>query len=550
LSPAGTEALPARRVLILVWAASVAVGLVGFGWAVLAAGGWTVWEALILVCLGLNAPWLGLGAATGLVGFGLRLLHHDDLAAGMTPVSHCDTPPAGRTIIAVCVRLEDMQATLPPLDLMLRQLGTADGRFVVAVLSDTPDGPAATAEAAAVGRFAAAHPPGAVRYRRRQENTGFKAGNVMEFLDHHAAGFDYLLLLDADSRMSAATVRRLVAAMAAEPGMAIVQPTIAAHGEDSAFARLFGFGHRHGTRIWATGQAWWQGPQGAYWGHNALLRIAPFRARCRLPTLPDGSAILSHDLVEAARLHAAGWAVRVLPDDRGSTERHPPDLPALLDRDVRWAAGNLQFRHLLRARDLSRVGRLQMLQAMAHYALAPLWFAPLPLAAINAATGGGAGTPRDALIGLLALGFALLHLPKLLGYAEAVLRPLPDCPRPSLPRVLQEMVFSLLLDSLAALDRSAAATRLLAGRLPGWAPQRRDAGGIGWREAWQRFWPHTLVGAALLLAFAAAGWFAMLVALPALLGLLLAVPFCVLTGRPDAAAIPARRAWLAAAIGR
>ena len=46
---------------------------------------------------------------------------------------------------------------------------------------------------------------------------------------------------------------------------------------------------------------------------------------------------------------------------------------------------------------------------------------------------------------------------------------------------------------------------------------------------------HTVVGGALLAAFATTGWFPALVALPFLLGLLLAVPLCVITGRPDRA---------------
>ena len=50
----------------------------------------------------------------------------------------------------------------------------------------------------------------AIRYRRRAENTGFKAGNIMDFLDHHAEGFELMLVLDADSEMSAAAVLRLV----------------------------------------------------------------------------------------------------------------------------------------------------------------------------------------------------------------------------------------------------------------------------------------------------------------------------------------------------
>jgi membrane glycosyltransferase len=297
-----------------------------------------------------------------------------------------------------------MEAVLPPLERLLRELRASNeggDRFRLAILSDTPDGPSATQEEEAVERLARRFPDGAVRYRRRLRNDGYKAGNLMDFLDRDAEGDDFLLVLDADSTMSAAAVRRLVRLMQADPGMAILQPTVGGHRAETLFARHFGFGHRHGTRIWATGQAWWQGPDGAYWGHNALIRIAPFRAHARLPVLPGGELILSHDYVEAALLHEAGWAVRVLPEDAGSFERHPPDLLAHLDRDRRWAAGNLQYRHLLRRQDLSRVGRLQMLQAILHYALTPFWFALLPLAAINAAAGGAAATSPAALIGLL-----------------------------------------------------------------------------------------------------------------------------------------------------
>jgi membrane glycosyltransferase len=96
-------------------------------------------------------------------------------------------------------------------------------------------------------------------------------------------------------------------------------------------------------RTWATGQAWWQGDAGPYWGHNAVVRIAPFRAHCRLPALPDGRRILSHDQVEAAMLRGAGWGVRVLLDEGGSGEANPPALPEFLRRELRWLAGNMQY---------------------------------------------------------------------------------------------------------------------------------------------------------------------------------------------------------------
>jgi membrane glycosyltransferase len=433
-----------------------------------------------------------------------------------------------------------MAAVLPPLETLLRDLASAGhdaDRFAVAVLSDTPAGPAAEAEEAAVAAFAARRPPGAVRYRRRAANTGFKAGNVMDFLDHHAEGFDLLLLLDADSRMTAEAVLRLVRIMEAEPGCALVQPTVAGDQPESAFQEVFGFGHRHGSRIWATGQAWWQDKQGPFWGHNALLRIAPFREHCRLPALPDGSAILSHDHVEAARLHAAGWTVRVVPEDGGSLDSHPPHLIAFLDRDLRWAAGNWQYRLLLRRRDLGRLGRFQMLQALLHYALSPLWLALLPLAALNAATGGAEGTPRGLLVALLGASYACLHLPKLAGYAEALLRPATagEAPRRRaalLGAMARELFFTLLFEPVAAVDKTAITLRLAAARRIGWAAQERRPRPIRAPEAVRRFWPHVAAGAVLLGMGFAASPVAGLVLLPAVLGLLGVVPFCVVYSGP------------------
>jgi membrane glycosyltransferase len=527
------ERLLPRRLVFLGLVIALTGSLLALAWHVLAGGGWTVWEALILACLAANAPWLALSGATGIVGLGLRLFARDP-AAHVLPALHGlspDAPVTARTVIAVCVRLEEMEAVLPQAGRLLAALRVRDGGgcFTLAILSDTPAGEAAAREAEAVERFATRFPPGAVLYRRRADNAGFKAGNLMDFLDSEAAaGLDFALVLDADSAMSADAVLRLVRVMQADPRLGILQPTVAGRGADTAFTRLFGFGHRHGARIWATGQAWWQGPRGPYWGHNALLRIAPFRAHARLPALPGGATILSHDHVEAALLHGAGWAVRVLPEDGGSAERHPPDLAAMFARDARWAAGNLQYRHLLRRRDMGRIGRFQMFQAILHYALAPLWLAPLPLAAVNAATGGGEGTPRLALLGLLGLGALLLHLPKLAGYAEVLLR------RGGLRlrRAGQELAFGLLLDPIAAFDRTLTLLRLASGSRGGWAPQARAARGLAWSWAFGRFGAHMAAGLATAAGFAAAGPFALAVALPVLAGLLLAVPLAVLTARP------------------
>jgi len=526
-----TADLRARRRLFAALVAFVALLLVDLGLRVLSPGGWTGWEVLLLLCLLANAPWLGLSAATGFLGAAIRLRGED---AAPVPASR----PTLRTLLAVCLRDEDTEAVLPPLARLLDGLVERGhgARFAIAVLSDTADPRRACAEEAAIRRLAGAYRPGTVLHRRRLENTGYKAGNVMDFLDHHAAGFDLILLLDADSEMTPAAVLRMVGAMEADSQLAILQSTIAGRPAAAPFGRLFGAGHRPGSLTWAVGQNWWQGAEGPFWGHNALVRIAPFRTHCRLPTLPDGSHILSHDHVEAARLHAAGWAVRVLPDTSpggdGSRESHPPNLPEFLVRDRRWAAGNLQYRHLLRDPSLGALGRFQMLQAILHYVLGPLWFAMLPLAALNAAMD-GEGTPRGTLVALLALGYGALHLPRLAGHAVALLQ---GAGLPYFRTALAESVFLLLFDAIIAFDKTLTVLSHAFGLRRGtWLAQHRAERRVSWGEAAALLWPHTAAGIVILGLLATSGSaFAVLAGLPACAGLLLAIPFCVLTASPDA----------------
>ena len=331
-----------------------------------------------------------------------------------------------RTAIAMTVRDEDMRRVLPPLRRLLRELdlAAAGDAFAVFILSDTGDVRAAAVERQAVDAFRAEdRDPTRIHYRRRTANTGFKAGNIMEFLDRHAEGFELMLTLDADSEMSASAVLRLVRAMQADPTLAIAQHLTVGLPASSAFPRLFQFGMRAGMRTWATGQAWWQGDEGPYWGHNAVVRIAPFRAHCRLPALPGGRHILSHDQVEAAVLSSAGWGVRVLPDEDGSWEANPPALPEFLRRELRWLAGNMQYQHLLRLPDLRAMGRWQLVQAMLLFVGAPLYVLFLLAAAAAAASDAMSPFPAAPALALTAAWLGALYAPKLLGYAEVALSP-------------------------------------------------------------------------------------------------------------------------------
>jgi membrane glycosyltransferase len=526
------------RLCFFLLLAATAVSLTVLLAAVLAPGGWTIVKVLILLCFIGVAPWLGVCVGNAVPGFFIRVLAARPARTVLPVAGDIDHAPiTARTALALTIRNENMDAVLPPLGRLLAALAAAGfaDRFSPFILSDTADPALAAAEEAALAAF-----PHPVRYRRRRNNAGFKAGNVMEFLDHHAEGFEFAVMLDADSEMSADAVLLLVRIMQAAPRMGIIQHLTVGRPADSAFPRLFQFGMRAGMRIWATGQAFWQGDAGPYWGHNAILRIAPFRQHCRLGPLADGSAILSHDQVEAARMRAAGWGVCLWAGEEGSTEANPPGLPEFLRRDARWLAGNLQYRHLLALPGLRAMGRWQLVQAILLFTGAPLYVAMLALAALSVATGGGQAVERGTLLAFAAAWTLAIYSPKLLGYAEVLLfadrRARYGGAARFLAGAAAEFVFTLLLDALSQLHKTLAMIRLALGARPGWLAQNRVVRGVGWGEAARMFWPHTAFGVVVFAAFTCASWDAVLWALPFAGGLLVAIPFCVLSADPRVSA--------------
>lgn len=534
-----------RRALFGALVAAIAALLLWLAWRALAPGGVNAIEALILLGLLGVTPWAALSAGNSLVGLTILLGSRNPPAVVLPALARARPgPPRNVTALAVCIRNEDMGAVLPPLGALLDGLaarGAAD-RFVLWLLSDTQDPALAEAEDAAVRDFAETRDN--VGYRRRAENTGFKAGNVMDFLDHHAGEAAFFITLDADSVMTPDAVLRLVAIMEAEPDLAIVQQLIVGRPATAAFPRLFQFGMRAGMRSWATGQAWWQLDAGPYWGHNAILRCEPFRRHARLEALPDGSRILSHDMVESVRLQAAGWRVRCLPAEDGSLESNPPAMPEFLRRDERWGAGNMQYLRLFRLPGMTMLGRLQLLQAILLFLGAPLYALILLLVAFNAITGGGETTPMGALALAIFAHWLCYFAPKLSGYAQALIQPRVAAPyggRVAFAKgAATEIVFMQLFEPLSTLNKAMFLATLPFGRRTGWAPQNRADRGIAWADAARLLWPHTLIGAGLTLAFAAVSLPALLLALPFTLGMMLAVPLCVLS------ADPALSAWLRA----
>ncbi len=544
-----------RRLIFALLAGALALLLSCLILHAFAGPGAPVWRSAAIVCaLGL-VPWSAISAAHSMIG----------LVARRPPWPVADLARLPRIMITVVVRNESMAAVLPPLRRLLDELDAlgCDGRFSLALLSDTQGAADCAQEARALRRFRAGDPaPERILYRRRIAPTGYKSGNLLDFLDTDAAsacgGHEFALVLDADSAMSAEAVLRLVGMMQADPWLAIAQHLTTGRPARTALARIFQFGMHAGMHVWANGQAWWQGDCGPFWGHNALLRIAPFRAHARLAPLPDGSRILSHDQVEGAALQKAGWGVRLMPTAAGSFEAHPPTLIDFLARDRRWLTGNLQYRYLLGPGRFGAMGRWQLAQAMLMFLGAPAQLGLMLVAA--GATATGAVTLHMAPLAETVLAWAAMqHAPRLAGYAALLAAPQE---RARLGRARRfaagmaiEIVFSCLLDPICCVERVEMMAAITLGRRTGWPRQSRDARAIGWSEALRRFWPHTLLGL-VLLGLTLLGGFArapgelsanLLWVVPFIGGLPLAVPLAVLTAESGFSAWLRRQSLCAAA---
>ena len=303
-----------------------------------------------------------------------------------------DEPVTASTAILLCIRNELPERMIRNLEPMLAGLDAAGygERFHLYVLSDTSDADIASSEEACFAALTSRwRDRVAITYRRRAVNTAYKAGNIREFCERWGSQHDFAVTLDADSFMTADAVLRLVRIMQADPRLGILQGLIVGLPSTSAFARVFQFGMRLGMRSYTIGSAWWQGDCGPYWGHNAVLRLEPFIAHCALPVLSsDGTEdrhILSHDQIEAVLMRAAGYDVRVLPQEDLGWEENPPTLLEFIRRDLRWCQGNMQYWRFLALPGLKPVSRYQLVLAILMFIGSPAWIGLLVLGTLAVA---------------------------------------------------------------------------------------------------------------------------------------------------------------------
>ncbi len=381
---------------------------------------------------------------------------------------------------------------------------------------------------------------GRIFYRKRRTPINRKSGNVSDFCRRWGKRYRYMIVLDADSIMAGSLLVNMVRIMEKNPGVGIIQTFPKQIGADTLLGRVMQFAQALYGPAFIAGLNYWQCGEANFWGHNAIIRLAPFIEYCALPPLPEkvpfGGHIMSHDFVEAALMRKAGYAVRLLYTDEGSYEEGPPTLIDTLKRDRRWCLGNMQHFWLLFAKGWHPISRLNFYHGIMSYVSSPLWFLFLVLGTVTASTGQGMMGQQATFAGQLLLGLTVMFifLPKMLILMDEVLTG--RLFKPFRLRLLT--VVSSLLDTfifafmapIMMIFHSQFVVKTILGQGVRWVAQRRKLGtGIDWREPILTFGSTAILGLGWgALAFFISKPFLLWIS-PVLIALVVAIPFAIMT---------------------
>ncbi len=544
-----------RRACIFIGTAAVTA----FGcyemYEVVSVGGVTSLEWMVLVLFALLFAWIAFSFMSSLAGFAVLLFRARD-PLGIDPSAPLPAI-SSRNAMLLPTYNEDPERIMARLRAMYESVAEA-GRgssFDWFVLSDTTDPSIWIAEENCYLQLRCDLEVSNVHYRHRPQNIARKSGNIEDWIKRFGGGYDHMIILDADSLMTADTIVRLAYAMEGHPKVALIQTLPIIVNAKTLFARLQQFSGRLYGPLIASGIAWWHGAEGNYWGHNAIIRVRAFAQDAALPELrgrkPFGGHILSHDFVEAALMRRAGWEIRMAPALGGSFEECPPSLLDFAARDRRWCQGNLQHLAVLPARGLHWVSRLHLLTGIGSYLTAPMWLLFLILGILISLQArfvrpeyfpkGFSLFPKwpaqdPILAAWVFVGtMGLLILPKLLAWILLVARGENRRQFGGAVRALVGFVLETFLSGLIApvmmIFQSRAVGEILLGRDSGWQVQRRDDGGLPSGELAAKYALPTLFGLVMAVVAYAVSLPLLLWMAPVIAGLLLSIPIAILSSR-------------------
>ncbi len=530
------------------------------GWAMHEVLGETAHKPLgiaALVLFTLLFAWVAAGFWTAVMGFVVLVTGRDRFSVTRTLAKlGPDAPiaPEARTAVIMPICNEHVPTVFGGLRATIesaRRAGALD-TLDFYILSDSGNTDLRAAEQAAWMELRTHVPQARVYYRWRLHRTKRKAGNVADFCRRFGADYRYMVVLDADSVMTGDCLLNLVRLMEAHPDAGIIQTAPRAGGHDSLHARIQQFGARFVGPLFTAGMHFWQLGESHYWGHNAIIRIAPFMQHCALARLPGkgalGGEIMSHDFVEAALMRRAGWRIWIAYDLPGSYEQFPTSLLEELQRDRRWCQGNLQNSRLIAEPGLHPVHRAMFVTGAFAYASAPIWLAFLLVSSVLVSThriephryftepgqlfpNWPISDPSYA-VPLFSATALMLFAPKFLALGLALARRGArgfGGPLPLMASAAGEALASAFLAPVRMAFHTKFVIAAISGWGSGWKSPQREGAATRWRDAIVHHGPHTLVALGWAAAVAHFDRGTLMWLTPVLGPLTIAVPISVLT---------------------
>lgn len=501
-------------------------------WAdLLSQNGTTIFDIIQIALFVPGVLWVSVFFWSSLMGW-LRLMVNGRVPGLLYPETLSEGAPApelfgqGNSPIAIVVpiRNEDVAAVFARIMAMDTELERAGNKeaFHFFVLSDTNEADTLLEEEwlwhKTMQKLKA---EGRLFYRRRPRNPGRKAGNLADFCTRWGAHYSHMIVLDADSLLTANALITLARMGRLNPTAGIIQALPSIVNAKSFYARAQQFAARLYGPMLASGLSYWHLGDGNYWGHNAIINVRFFTESCGLPTLaggpPFGGHILSHDFVEAALIRRSGWKVWLLPELGGSFEQMPANIIENSKRERRWMQGNFQHYRLLLVSGLHPLSRTHLLMGITSYLMpmAALLFMFTGLASAiysNMVPPSYFGADRalfpnwpifdgNRALSLLAAIIVTLTLPKILAviwlWCYGRLAKTWGGRLRVLVNMLVEHAFTILLAPIMMLVQSGFALEIFRGKDSGWGAQNRGDADMSWQEGWQRHKAHTAIGVGL-----------------------------------------------------
>ena len=381
-------------------------------------------------------------------------------------------------------------------------------------------------------------------YNNRSINTDEKSGHIDEFCTKWGNLYDFMVILDDDSLMSAKALVEMVYRIHNNPKVAIIQTASKAYNQQTLFARILQFSENLYGQIYCAGTAFWQLSECNYFGHNAIIRVDAFKTHAKLPTLPGkrpiGGKILSHDFVEAALLREAGWEIWMAYDIVDSYEELPSNLINYAKRDRRWCQGNIQHSWFLFGKKMSMYSRFLFFEGIMAYVASPLWLFFITLSCLLLFNNADINAPSvNAFMidkhHLLYIVIGLIVMPKLLGLALCLFNSSPTrnvyANNLMIISFLLECIFSIMVTPILMLYRNQFIFQILFQKNIGWPAQDRGKNQLSFKKACLFHGYQMIIGLILFLFLYIYIPYSVTWQLPIYLGLILSIPLSVILSR-------------------